>query len=103
MAFKKDISDLRASPAIKVYQIIKPKVAVVKYHDPHVSQLLMNRKIIRSVKLTSSELKKYDVVMILTDHTLFDYDFIVKHAKLVIDTRNAIRKKHKKIRKLGVL
>jgi UDP-N-acetyl-D-glucosamine dehydrogenase len=76
---------------------------VVKYHDPHVSQLLMNRKIIRSVKLTSSELKKYDVVMILTDHTLFDYDFIVKHAKLVIDTRNAIRKKHKKIRKLGVL
>jgi len=103
MAFKKDISDLRASPAIKVYQIIKPKVAVLKYHDPYVAQLRIDDKIIRSTKLTSSELKKYDAVMILTDHSVFNYDFIIKHAKLVIDTRNAIKKKHKKIKKLGVL
>lgn len=101
MAFKKDISDLRASPAIKVLEIIEQKVGVVNYHDPHVPRLRLGRKILKSVKLTDRELKKYDVVIILADHTAFDYNFIVRNSRLVIDTRNAIKKKHKKIRKLG--
>ena len=101
MSFKKDISDLRASPAIKVYQIIKPKVGVIKYHDPHVRQFRIDRKVVKSVKLTKTELKKYDALIILANHSVYDYDFIVKNSKLVIDTRNAIKKRLKKVKKLG--
>lgn len=101
MAFKKDISDLRDSPAIKVYHIIKPMVGVVKYNDPHVPEFSTNGKKITSVSLNAHELKKYDAVVILTNHSAYDYDFIAKHARLIVDTRNAITKKSKKVRKLG--
>jgi UDP-N-acetyl-D-glucosamine dehydrogenase len=101
MAFKKDISDLRDSPAIKVYQIMKSRVRTVNFNDPHVPYVKIEDTRVRSVALTSRELKKYDAVVILTDHSVYDYAFIVKHAKLIIDTRNAIHKKLKKIKKLG--
>jgi len=101
MAFKKDISDLRDSPAIKVYQIIKPKVRLVRYNDPYVPVVLIENKKIHSVKLTKKELKKYDAVVILTDHSVYDYDFIVKNSRLIIDTPNAIKKRTRKVKKLG--
>lgn len=101
IAFKKDISDLRDSPAIKVYHIIKPMVGVVKYNDPHVPEFSANGKRITSVSMNARELKKYDAVVILANHSVYDYDFIVKHARLIVDTRNAITKKSKKVRKLG--
>lgn len=102
MAFKKDISDLRASPAIKVYQILKPRVGRVNYHDPHVPEVDVDGKTIASITLTAQTLKKYDAVLILTDHSAYDYDFIVKNARLIVDTRNAIKKKSSKVMKLGV-
>ncbi len=101
MAFKKDISDLRDSPAIKVYQIIKNRVAKVYYNDPHVPYFLLDGKKIKSVRISPESLKTYDAVVILTDHTVYDYDTILKNAKLVIDTRNAIKKTNKKLKKLG--
>lgn len=101
MAFKKDISDLRDSPAIKVYQIIKPRVSTVNFNDPHVPSVKMDGKRVKSVKLTARELKKYDAVVILTDHTIYDYNFIIKHSRLIIDTRNAIKRKLKKVKILG--
>lgn len=101
MAFKKDISDLRDSPAIKVYHIIRPLVGVVKYNDPHVSAFLADSKKILSVPLNARELKKYDAVVILTNHSAYDYDFIVQHARLIVDTRNAITKKNTKVKTLG--
>lgn len=102
MAFKKDISDLRDSPAIKVYQIMKQRIALVDYNDPHVSEFGDDDKRIRSVRLTSRALNKYDVVVILTDHSAYDYEFIVRHARLIVDTRNAIKGRHKKVKKLGI-
>jgi UDP-N-acetyl-D-glucosamine dehydrogenase len=102
MAFKKDISDLRDSPAIKVYKIIKPRVRLVKYNDLHVPEMLIDNTKIQSVRLTSKELKKYDAAVILTDHSAYNYDFIIKNSQLIIDTRNAIKKKNKKVIKLGV-
>lgn len=102
MAFKKDIADLRHSPAIKVYQIIAPRVKRVNYHDPHIPEVDIDGKIIKSVPLTAQGLKKYDVVLILANHSAFDYDFIVKNALLIVDTRNAIKKKNPKVMKLGV-
>jgi len=101
MAFKKDISDLRDSPAIKVYQIIKEQVARVQYNDPYVPYFMLNDKKIKSVKLNFSKLKKYDAVVILTDHSVYNYNRIFKNARLIIDTRNAIKKDSKKIKKLG--
>jgi UDP-N-acetyl-D-glucosamine dehydrogenase len=90
MAFKRNISDLRDSPAIKVYNIIKSRVAAVHYNDPHVPELRVDHHTIKSVQLTAATLKKYDAVVILTDHSAYDYKMIVKHARLIIDTRNAV-------------
>jgi len=101
MAFKRDISDLRHSPAINVYQIIKSHVAIVKYNDPHVPKLIIDNKYIRSVNLTVAEVRKYDAVIILADHSVYDYDLILKNARLIIDTRNAIKKYHPKVKKMG--
>ncbi|MEO0136205.1 MAG: nucleotide sugar dehydrogenase [candidate division WOR-3 bacterium] len=101
MAFKKDISDLRDSPAIKVYQIIKDKVSKLDYNDPHVPYFELNGKKIKSVRLNFSRLKEYDAVVILTDHSAYDYEKILKYSRLIIDTRNAIKKKDPKVKKLG--
>ena len=91
MAFKRDISDLRDSPAIRVYQIIKPRVGTVHYNDPHVPELRTDDDSMKSVQLTPAAIKKYDAVVILTDHSVYDYAMIVKNARLIIDTRNAVQ------------
>ncbi len=101
MAFKKDIADLRHSPALKVFEIIESRVGLVRYHDPHVSELMIGKRKIRSVKLNLREIKKYDAVLILTDHSSYNYDFIVKNARLIVDTRNAVND-GPRIYKLGV-
>lgn len=101
MAFKKDISDLRHSPALKVFEILEPRVALVKYHDPHVNELILGKKRVKSVNFNRRELKKYDAVLILTDHSWYDYDLIVKNARLIVDTRNAVQDGPKTY-KLGV-
>ncbi len=101
MAFKKDISDLRDSPAMRVYQIMKDKVARLEYNDPHVPYFEIDGNKIKSVNLNFRELKNYDAVVILTDHTAYDYDKILQYARLIIDTRNAIKKEHRKVKKLG--
>ncbi len=100
VAFKRDISDLRASPALKVYQIIEPRVGQVKYHDPHIPKLQIDHRTIKSVKLNAKEIKKYDIVVLLTDHSSYDYEMIKKHARLIVDTRNAVQD-GPKIFKLG--
>lgn len=101
MAFKKNISDLRHSPAIKVYQIMKPRVRLVNFNDPHVPFVRLDGKRVRGVKVTTREIKKYDAVVILTDHSAYDYTFIAKNARLIIDTRNAVKRRLKKVKKLG--
>jgi len=102
MAFKRDISDIRDSPAKKVYEILKPKVALLKYHDPFVPELYIDDKKIKSIKLSAKQLKKYDAVIVLTDHSIYDYDSIVKNSRLIIDTRNAVKKKNARVIKLGL-
>lgn len=101
MAFKKDISDLRHSPAIRVYQIIKPLVRSVEYFDPHVPDFMLDGQRIKSVKSALYHLKKYDAVLILTDHSAFDYQDIVRRSRLIIDTRNAIKIRSNKVKHLG--
>lgn len=103
IAYKKDIDDQRESPALKIISLFKKKGARVSYHDPYVPHSFGHREYpdldMKSVPLTTRLLKQADAVVIATDHSLFDYDWIAKNSRLVIDTRNAIKKKRKNVLK----
>ena len=93
MAFKKDVDDLRHSPALKVAELLfEDGIEHVSYYDPFVPSVQVHDNKLTSRKtLTASYLQRHDVVVITTDHTAFDIEFIVKHSKVVIDTRNATK------------
>jgi len=92
LAYKKDVDDIRESPSIELIHMLQEHGAVVDYNDPHVPRTHKGREHdlkMKSVPLTPANLKKYDAVLISTDHTSYDYDMVVKNAQLVVDTRNA--------------
>ena len=92
LAYKKDVDDLRESPSLKLISLLQEKGAKVDYNDPHVPKTMKLRSYdlrMSSVPLTEKNLNKYDCVVISTDHSSYDYKFILKHAVLIIDTRNA--------------
>jgi UDP-N-acetyl-D-glucosamine dehydrogenase len=94
IAYKKDIDDPRESPSLKIMELLQAGGARVDYHDPYFPRLPKMRKHdfgLESVEPTPEALAKYDVVVIATDHSTYDYPAIVRHARLVIDTRNATR------------
>jgi UDP-N-acetyl-D-glucosamine dehydrogenase len=93
IAYKKDIGDTRESPALTIMEKLFHTQARVKYHDPYVPQVtLEGRKKLNSVSLTESEVIAADCVLIITDHSGIDYDWLVEKSVLVVDTRNATRK-----------
>lgn len=99
MAFKKDVDDLRHSPALKVAELLDADgITNISYFDPYIPEVELyhgrsNSKKLKSIKkLDAAALKKYDVVCITTDHSSFDYDMIAKNSKVVVDTRNACKK-----------
>jgi UDP-N-acetyl-D-glucosamine dehydrogenase len=95
LAYKKNIDDLRESPSLKLMEIIAEKGGMADYHDPYIPKLGHTRHYnfeMKSVDLTAKTLQGYDAVVISTDHSAFDMNFIVRHANLVIDTRNATAK-----------
>ncbi len=106
VAYKKNVDDVRESPSLKIIDLLKKEGAVVAYNDPHISVMKKTRQFdhgMTSVELTAEVLASHDAVMILTDHDAYDWDFVVEHASLVVDTRNATKRvargRHK-IRKL---
>jgi len=98
LAYKKDVDDARESPALKVIDILENNYnCIVDYNDPYIPKSPKFRKyniLKESVELTEQNFKKYDVVIIITDHSVYDPDFIAKNSNLVIDTRNLIRKNY---------
>ncbi len=91
-SFKKDVDDIRNSPAIKVMEILLSKGSTnIIYSDPYVPSLNVNGKAYRSQTLTEEVLQLVDCVIITTAHSQYDYDFIVENTRLVIDTRNATK------------
>jgi UDP-N-acetyl-D-glucosamine dehydrogenase len=92
-AYKKDVDDPRESAAIPVIWDLMRKGADISYHDPYISELRVNGTVLHSKLLDKNLLKNTDCVVIITDHTKLDYKMIEKEAKLIIDTRNAIKKK----------
>jgi UDP-N-acetyl-D-glucosamine dehydrogenase len=92
VTYKRDLDDTRESPALKIIELLLNKGAEVSYHDPYVAVLGRSRKYdfdLRSVPLSGEALGTVDAVLIATDHTCIDYDFVVRSAPLVVDTRNA--------------
>lgn len=93
VAFKRDVDDTRHSPALKIMELLHAEGALnLAYNDPHVPEVRIDGLTFKSVKVTKELLQKADCVLITTDHSGYDYDFIVKNAKKVIDTRNATKK-----------
>ncbi|MFQ5901048.1 MAG: nucleotide sugar dehydrogenase [Thermodesulfobacteriota bacterium] len=94
VAYKKDVDDQRESPAIKIIEILMNKGAEVFYNDPYVPEFAGLRHYnfsMSSTELTDELLKDIDAAMIITDHSVYNYDWIVEHSRLVIDTRNATK------------
>ncbi|MBM4175164.1 MAG: nucleotide sugar dehydrogenase [Ignavibacteria bacterium] len=91
-AFKKDVDDTRHSPAIKVMELLLKDYQVdLMYNDPFVPEIEINGLKLKSKKLSKDLIKKADLVVIVTNHSAYNYDMIVKNAKRVIDTRNATK------------
>jgi UDP-N-acetyl-D-glucosamine dehydrogenase len=94
VAYKRDIDDIRESPALTIMKLLEEKGAKIAYNDPHVPKLHPMRKYnftMSSKPLTEELLRKVDLVMLITDHRQYDYQWIVNNASLVVDTRNATK------------
>ncbi len=92
VAYKKDIDDLRESPALTIIELLQKEGAVVSYNDPYFPFVGRGRKYDLQMKCSSLDnLGQYDCVLIVTDHSDYDYNKIVDEAKLVVDSRNATR------------
>lgn len=92
VAYKRDVDDPRESPSFVVLELLLERGAIVQYNDPHVPHLpTMRHHYVRmsSTPLSRESLAEHDCVLILTDHSAYDWDFIVEHSRLVVDTRNA--------------
>jgi UDP-N-acetyl-D-glucosamine dehydrogenase len=90
VAYKKDIDDIRESPALDVIRLLERRGAVVSYHDPHVARFHEDGVELTSVPLSAETLRGADCVVIVTDHSGVDYALVAREAKLVVDTRHAL-------------
>lgn len=103
IAYKRDIKDVRESPALDVLKLLENAGAKVVYNDPFVPEIRWNDGKLKSVKLTPALLKNADLTVILTDHNRYDYQMIVDNAQLIFDTRNATKKIKTKRNKIILL
>ena len=100
IAFKKNVQDTRESPGIELMRLLKKRGAKISYSDPHVPIFPKMREYsfnLSSIHLTSQSIKSYDLLLIATDHTKFDYSLIQKNAKLIIDTRGVYLNKFRNV------
>ena len=92
VAYKRDTTDIRESPAIEVLRGLGERGALVQYSDPYVPSLDLHGKVLQSVSLKPALLRSMDCVVVLTDHSTFDYAMIAAHSSVIVDTRNALEK-----------
>ena len=100
IAYKRDVDDTRESPSVLVMEILRARGALVEYSDPYAPAFPKMREHsfdLTSVELTPAALASFDAVVVLTDHSDFDYVDILKHADLIIDTRGKYRMAHPKV------
>ena len=88
LAYKRDVSDTRDSPAFDVARLLLARGALVSYHDPYVPTAVLGAARQRSRRLTAAALKAADCVVLLTNHSAVDYKLVLRHAPVIVDTRN---------------
>ncbi|MFA6142150.1 MAG: nucleotide sugar dehydrogenase [Candidatus Omnitrophota bacterium] len=91
VAYKKDVKDLRESPALEIIDLLIKKGALVSYYDPYLPYLKIHGINLKSLKFNKNAFKDSDCVVIVTDHSNVDYKFIAENSKLVVDTRNVLK------------
>jgi len=89
VAYKRDIDDMRESPALDVIELLQQKGAKVSYHDPYCPTVKIGEHEMKSVPF--DKLDGYDAVVVITDHSSVDYKQVAAKAKVVVDTRNAMK------------
>ncbi|MBI4323043.1 MAG: nucleotide sugar dehydrogenase [Candidatus Omnitrophica bacterium] len=92
LAYKQDVNDTRDSPAFEIAQALRERGGQVSYHDPYVPEAELSGVSAKSVPLSAAQLKRQDCVVILTNHSNVNYDLILRHAPLIVDTRNQYRR-----------
>jgi UDP-N-acetyl-D-glucosamine dehydrogenase len=90
VAYKRDIDDIRESPALDIMRLLEERGAAVQYHDPHVPAFREHGREYRSVPLSIEALASADCIMVVTDHSSVDYHYVARHARLVVDTRHVM-------------
>ena len=91
VTYKRDTTDIRESPAIEILRGLHQKGANLCYSDPYIPSLQLDGKLVKSVDFTLAVLESMDCVVVLTDHSAFNYAMVAAHSPLIIDTRNALR------------
>ncbi len=101
VAYKKDINDLRESPALEVIIKLEQERAIISYYDPYIPEFINNGKEYKSLKkLTTEEIREKDIIIITTDHSEIDYKIIIKNSKAIFDTRNSMKANNENVEKL---
>jgi UDP-N-acetyl-D-glucosamine dehydrogenase len=91
VTYKPDVNDIRESPALEIMEMLARKGARISYADPFTPQLTVDGHKLSAVELSREALAAADCVLILTNHSAFDYAAIAEHSALVVDTRNALK------------
>lgn len=101
MAYKKDVDDMRESPSLKIYELLREQGAIVGYYDPYVPETGPHRHYpsvkIKSMAYSPRMISSFDLILLLTDHSDLPYEEIHENANIIVDTRNAFKKKSPKI------
>jgi UDP-N-acetyl-D-glucosamine dehydrogenase len=95
VAYKKNIDDIRESPALDVIRLLQQRGAQVSFHDPHVAKIEEDHIAMSSVPLSAETLRAADCVMIITDHGAVDYKLVKRHARATVDTRHILPREPK--------
>ena len=100
VAYKAGVSDVRESPAYDVIGLLDERGAEISYHDPYVPEFKVEEKIHQSVDLSGEQVRNVDIVLVLTDHDVINFEWLGRRASLMLDTRNAIKDSQPHIEKL---
>jgi UDP-N-acetyl-D-glucosamine dehydrogenase len=96
VAYKKDVDDVRESPVLHILSMLKKEGAIFEVVDPFVEKFKLDGEEVKTVPMTKDLLRNADLVLITTDHSTFDYEFIAENSRVVFDTRNAMKHVEKK-------
>lgn len=100
VSYKKDTADIRESPALDIMRLLQSDGAEINYSDPYIPELELDGEQNTSIDIGPEELARYDLVVLVTDHTCFDYKMIQHHSSILFDTRNAFKEASKNVVKL---